>query len=666
MKVYPPEKIRNVALVGHNGAGKTTLAEALMFRAGALTRQGTVEDGSTLFDYDEEEHKRAMSMSLAMAPFEWHGHKINLIDTPGYPDFVGDVYAALRVVDLAIFVVSAVDGVEVQTEKIWRVAAELGIPRMIFVNKLDKERSSFDRTLAQLRDRFGAGIAPLELPIGSEAEFHGVADLLTDTAYVYDSGSAQEADIPEDMEAREHEVHDNLVEGIVVADDDLLERYLEGDIPSTAELEKVMAVGVADASVFPVVCGSATGPIAVDRLANFIVEIGPSPQARSEFTVVAGDEEMQIEGTSDGDPLLFVFKTIADPYVGQISMFRVMSGTVKTDLHLTNSRTGDDERLAKIAYLTGKESHLLSEIPAGDIGAVAKLSNTKTGDTLAPKNKPVTVKPIESPAPVLATSIVAATQADEDKLATSVRRLLEEDAALLMERSDETRQTLLHGMGELHLAITLEKLERKFGVSVNTEEVRVPYRETITRSAQAEGKFKKQSGGRGQFGVAFLKVEPLPRGEGFEYVDEIKGGSIPRQFIPAVEHGIRDTMSMGGVFGYPVVDVRVRVYDGKYHAVDSSEMSFKMAGSIGFKAAMKDAGPTVLEPISHMQITVPADYQGDVMGDLSSRRGQVQGTEAVGGGMQRIIANVPTSEIMRYAVDLRSISHGWGNFTSVH
>ena len=666
MKVYPPEKIRNVALVGHNGSGKTTLAEALLYRAGAVPRQGTVEDGTTVFDFDAEEHKRGMSMSLAVAPFEWQGHKINLIDTPGYPDFVGDVYAALRVADLAVFVVSAVDGVEVQTEKIWRIAADLGVPRMIFINKLDKERSSFDRTLAELRDRFGAGVAPLELPIGSETAFHGVADLLTDRAYIYDSGSAQEVDIPEEMEAREHEVHDNLVEGIVVADDDMLEQYLEGNVPSTAELEKVMGLGVAEATVFPVVCGSATGPIAVDRLANFIVEIGPSPLARSEFTVTAGDEVMQIEGSVDGDPLVFVFKTIADPYVGQISMFRVMSGTITPDIHLINGRSGADERFAKIAYVVGKESHLLDKIPAGDIGAVAKLNDTMTGDTLAPKNKPVAVKPIDRPAPVLATAVIAKTQADEDKLATSLRRLLDEDPALDLERNDETHQTLLRGMGELHLAITLEKLARKFGVEVDTEEARVPYRETISRAASAEGKFKKQSGGRGQFGVAFLKVEPMPRGEGFEFVDEIKGGSIPRQFIPAVEHGIQETMANGGVYGFPVVDVRVRCYDGKYHSVDSSEMSFKMAGSIGFKAAMQDAGPIMLEPVSRIEITVPPDYQGDIMGDLSSRRGQVQGTEAVAGGLQRIVAMVPTSEIMRYAVDLRSISQGWGSFTAQH
>jgi elongation factor G len=666
VNVYPPEKIRNVALVGHSGSGKTTLAEALLYRAGRISRLGRVEDGSTVMDYDPEEHKRGMSLSLSYAPFEWKGHKINLLDTPGYADFLGDLHAAMRVADLAVFVVSAVEGVEVGTERAWRIAEQLGVPRMIFINKLDKERSSFQRTLDQLRDRFGAGIAPLELPIGEEAAFHGIADLFTDKAYIYDSGHAEQAEIPEEMEEREHEVHDNLVEGIVVGDDDLLERYLEGDIPSVHELEKTMAVGVGNATVFPVVCGSATGPIAVDRLADFIVEIGPSPATRNTVEVVAGNEPMQIEGSPSGDPLVFVFKTVADPYVGQISMFKVLSGTVKQDVTLHNTRSGSDERFAKIAYLVGKESELLTEVPAGDFGAVAKLSDTATGDTLSPKHKPVTVAGIEKPAPVLATAIHAATQADEDKLANALRRLQEEDSALIVERNDETKQTLLRGMGETHLQITIEKLARKFGVEVETEPVKVAYRETIHGKARAEGKFKKQSGGRGQFGVAIIEVEPLPRGTGFEYVDAIKGGSIPRQFIPAVEQGIKETMADGGVFGYPVVDVRVYCVDGKYHSVDSSEMAFKMAGRLGFRAAMADAHPAMLEPVSKIEVTVPSQYQGDVMGDLSSRRGQVQGTEAAMGGLQRITALVPTSEILRYAIDLRSITQGWGTFTASH
>ncbi len=663
MKVFPPDKIRNVALVGHSGSGKTTLAEALLFRAGTIDRLGRVEDGTTVTDFDPEEHAKGMSLSLSMAPFEWRGHKINLIDVPGYADFVGDVHSALRVADLAIFVVDAVEGVQVQTEYAWQVAKEHEVPRMVFINKLDKERASFDRTLEQLRDRFGAGIAPIELPVGEGPAFHGVADLFRDKASIYDSGTAEEAPIPDEMAEREHEVHDNLVEGIVVADDDLLERYLEGDVPSVEELEHAMAAGIAAAKVFPVVCGSATGPIAVDRLADFIVELGPSPLDRPPVVATAGDQTVEIAPDPAGRPLAFVFKTLADPYVGQISLLKVRSGTLKPEMTLTNTRSGADERFAKIATMFGKETELVDAAPAGDIVAVAKLNATRTGDTLAPKNQPVELPPVERPEPVLAVALKARTQADEDKLANALRRILEEDPALALERNDETHQTLLRGMGDTHLTITLEKLARKFGVNVDTEPVKVPYRESITRRAEAEGKYKKQTGGHGQFGVAQIIVEPLPRGAGFEFVDEIKGGAIPRQFIPAVEKGIAETMADGGVNGFPVVDVRVRLIDGKYHSVDSSEMSFKMAGRLGFKAAMEKAGPIVLEPVSKIEVVVPAEYQGDVMGDLSSRRGQVQGTEAAPGGRQKITALVPTAEIMSYAIDLRSITQGWGRFS---
>ena len=664
MKVYPSEKIRNVALVGHSGSGKTTLAEALLYRAGAIDRLGSVEAGTTVMDFDPEEHAKGMSLSLAIAPFEWRGHKINLIDTPGYPDFVGDVHAALRVADLAVFVVDAVEGIQVQTEYAWEVARDLGVPRMIFVNKLDKERASFDRVLDELRDRFGQGVAPIELPVGEQAAFHGVADLFRDTAYVYDSGRAEEVPIPEELAEREHEVHDNLVEGIVVADDELLERYLEGDTPSVEELERVMARGIAEAKVFPVVCGSATGPIAVDRLADFVVELGPSPLDRGPTIAYAGDEPVEIEPNPEGPPLAFVFKTFADPYVGQISVFKVVSGTVKPETTLTNTRSGVDEKLTKIAAMVGKETELVDAAPAGDLAAAAKLNDTKTGDTLAPKNQPVKLPPIERPEPVLAYAIKAKSQADEDKLANALRRILDEDPALVVERDDETRQTLLKGMGDTHLTITLEKLRRKFGVDVEVEPARVPYRETITKRAEAEGKYKKQTGGHGQFGVAQIVIEPLPRGEGFEFIDEIKGGAIPRQFIPAVEKGIVETMADGAVVGFPVVDVRVRLVDGKYHSVDSSEMSFKMAGRLAFKAAMEQAAPIVLEPISRIEIVVPSEYQGDVMGDLSARRGQVQGTQAVAGGKQKITALVPTAELRTYAIDLRSITQGWGRFSA--
>jgi elongation factor G len=661
----PPERIRNVALVGHGGSGKTTLAEALLFTAGAIPRMGRVEDGSTTSDFDPEEQKRQQSISLSLVPFMWKGYKINLIDTPGYADFEGDAVTALRVADLAVFVVSAVEGVEVQTHRLWKETANLGVPRMVFINKLDRERASFTRTLDQLRDLFGAGIAPLELPIGEEAEFRGIADLLTDTAYLYTEGKAAKAPIPDEMEAQEHEVHDNLVEGIVVGDDAQLERYLEGDIPSFEELERTLAVGVDNAQVFPVVCGSALADIAVDRLADFICEIGPSPLDRPPFDVEAGDLTLEVKPDPDAEPLAVVFKTIADQY-GQISVFKVLSGTIRPDDHLTNARSGTEERLHSIFALRGREHLNIDAVPAGDIAAVAKLASTATGDTLTPKGKPVVVPVVPRIEPALATAVVPKSQADDDKLAKALHRLVEEDPTLVIERNDETRQTLLRGMGETHLQITLEKLERKFGVNVNTEDVRVPYRETITGNAEAEGKYKKQSGGHGQFGVCNLRVEPVERGGGFEFVDQIVGGAIPRQFIPAVEKGVEETMNEAGVYGYPVVDVRVVLLDGKYHSVDSSEMSFKMAGRLGFKEAMAKAGPVILEPISRLEVIVPTDLQGDIMGDLNSRRARVQGTEPADDGEQLIVAYVPTAEIQRYAIDLRSRTSGRGRFTAVH
>ncbi|MGQ0831730.1 MAG: elongation factor G [Microthrixaceae bacterium] len=665
MQAFSSEKIRNVALVGHGGAGKTTLAEALLHRAGAVTRLGRVEDGSTVCDHDPEEQRRGLSLSLALAPFEWKGHKVNLVDTPGYADFVGDVSAALRVVDLAVFVVSAVDGVEVQTEAIWRIAARLGVPRMVFINKLDRERASFQRTLDELRDRLGAGVAPLELPIGSEAGFRGIADLLTDTAHVYVDGVPHTEPIPDDMEELEHQVHDNLVEGIVVAEDSLLERYLEGDVPSVDELEHALTLGIEAATVFPVVCGSATSEVGIDRLADFLVEIGPPPADRPTRVTAAG-EDVDVPADPSAASLAFVFKTIADPFVGQLSLFKVLSGTVRNDDHLVNSRTGVDERLHGLFVVRGKEHEAAETLTAGDIGGVAKLAGTATGDTLAARGKPVVVPPIDQPPAVLAIAVVPKTQADDDKLATAIHRLQEEDPALIVERDEETHQTVLRGTGETHLAIALEKLERKFGVGVTTEPVRVRYRETITGSGTAEGRHKKQSGGHGQFAVVTLQVDPLERGEGFEFVDKIVGGAISRSYIPAVQRGVEETMASGGVNGHPVVDVRVTLLDGKEHSVDSSEMAFRIAGRLGFREAMAKAGPVVLEPISRLDVTVPAEQLGDVMGDLNARRGRVQGTEPGDLGEQVIYALVPQSELLRYAVELRSLTGGRGRFVAEH
>jgi len=666
VKSFPPAKIRNVALVGHGGAGKTTLAESLLFCSGAITRQGRVEDGNTTTDFDPEEVRRGISLSLALAPFEHAGHKINLLDTPGYADFVADVHAALRVADLAVIVVSAVEGPEVGTDLAWKIASDAGLPRMFFVNKLDRERANFQRTLDELRERYGAGVAPLELPIGEEASFSGVADLLEDCAYTYSGGKSTPGPIPPELAAREHEVRDNLVEGIVVADDALMERYLEGEEIDVKELEQALAKGVAEGSVFPVATGSATKLIGIDRLATLVTQLGPSPLDRPPVTVLAGGTTTEVTPDPAGQPLALVYRTLADPYVGKVSFFKVLSGTVRPDIQLTNPRSHTDERLHALFTMRGKEQDPVPEVPAGDLGAVAKLADTATGDTLAPKGTPVVIPPIEPPVPVLSIAITPRSKGDEDKLMTALHRLQEEDTALHVRRDDETHQTLLSGMGETHLSLVTEKLARKFGVEVETEDVRVPYRETVIGTAEAEGKHKKQTGGHGQFGVAFLKVEPQERGGGFEFVDKIVGGAIPRQFIPAVEKGVAETMSAGGVFGYPVVDVRVTLFDGKFHAVDSSEMSFKMAGSLALREAMAKANPVMLEPISLLEVTVPSQFQGDVMGDLNSRRGRVQGTEAVGNGEQMITATVPTSEVLRYSIDLRSLTGGRGRFAVRH
>ena len=691
MKAYPPAKVRNVALVGHGGSGKTTLTEALLLCSGAITRPGRVEDGSTVSDFEPEEHSHHMSTSLTLAALEWRGYKVNVLDCPGYADFVPETLSGLSVADLAVFVVSAVDGVEVQTETFWKAAAELGIPRLIFMNKLDRERADFAGVLQQLHSAFGAGVAPLELPIGAELDFHGLADLLSDTAFVYEPGkcNATAASIPENMAAQEHAVRDSLVEGIVVADDDLTLRYLDGDEITADELAKTLARGVVSSQVFPVICGSASKLVGIDRLLDIICDVAPSPLERPAAQVRApgtgGGEVVEVACDPAGPPLAWVFKTIADPYVGKISLFKVLSGTVRPDAALFNPRAKSEERLHLIFTLRGKEQISLTELAAGDIGAVAKLAATYTGDTLTPRNMPVSRVPAgagpdgdvtgglggstwltEATTPVLSVAIRPKSKADEDKMMTALHRLQEEDPTLLVRRDDETHQTVLTGTGETHISIAMERLARKFGVGVESEDLIIPYRETVTANSEAEGKYKKQTGGHGQFGVASLRIEPMERGAGFEFVDNIVGGVIPRQYIPAVQKGADEAMSEGGIFGWPVVDIRVTCFDGKFHPVDSSEMSFKMAGALALREALAKASPVVLEPLSLLEVTVPNAYQGDVMGDLNSRRGRVQGTETGQPGESVVIALVPTSELVRYAIDLRSLTGGRGRFKVHH
>lgn len=673
LRAVPPERIRNVALVGHGGVGKTTLAEALLHVAGVVSRPGRVEDGTTVCDTDPEEIRRQASLGLALAAFEHRGRtsggeeatfKINLLVAPGEADLVGEVATALAACDLAVFVVSAVEGVEVQTLAAWRLAAAASVPRMVFINKLDRERADFDRTLADLRERFGSGVAPLELPIGAEGSFEGVADLLTDTAHRYAGGVATDGSIPDEMEAQEHAVRDALVEGIVVGDDALLERYLQGDTPTLPELEGVLAAGVASASVFPVVCGSATAEVGIDRLLELVCEIGPSPADRPPVTVRAGDAQVDISCDPASEPLAVALRTVTDPYVGRITLLRVLSGTIRPDDHLVNPRTGSDERLHHLFTLRGKDHLDVAEAGAGDLVAVGKLATVATGDTLSPRSMPVTVPVPEPPAPVFAVAIRPRTQGDDDKLTTALHRLLEEDTGLTIERREETHQTLLWGQGETHLAVAIERLGRRFGVAVGVEEVQVPFRETVAGTARFEGRHKKQSGGHGQFAVATVTVEPLPRGAGFEFVDAIVGGAIPRQYISAVEHGVLEAMHDGGPGGHRIVDVRVTCVDGRSHAVDSSEMAFKMAGALALRGAVEAAGTVVLEPISLVEVEVPDDLLGDVLGDLSARRGKVQGTESLGGHDQLVTALVPEVDLRRYAVDLRALTSGRARFSS--
>ena len=658
----PSSAIHKVALIGHQGVGKTTLAEALLASAGAIPRKGSVAAGTAVCDFEPEELKRHMSVSLAVAPFELGGHRIHLIDTPGFADFIGEVEVALAVCDFAVVVVSAVEGVEVQTEVAWRRAERLGLPRFIFVNKLDHERADFERTLEQLRSTFGSGVAPLELPIGREADFRGVADLLADEAILYSAGVRSTAPIPDEMAELEHRVRDNLVEGIVVADDALMERYLDGDTPGVAELEATLAVGIATSQVFPVLCGSAERDIAIDRLASFICEVGGHHSAHAR----AGDQDVEIALAADGEPLARVFKTVVDPFIGHISLLEVLSGTLRPDAVLVNSRTRTEERLHVLQAMCGKSATPLTEATAGDIVAVPKLTDLRIGDTLAPKHSPVVLEPIPLSPPMLSVAIRSKGTGDEDKLMNGLHRLQEEDPSLQVRRVDETHQTVVSGMGETHLAVTAERLARKFNVEIVTEEVTTPYRETITAPAEAEGRHKKQTGGHGQFGVAHLRIEPLERGAGLEFVDQIVGGAIPRQFIPAVEKGVRRAMGQGGAFGFPVVDVRVICDDGKFHPVDSSEASFEAAGALAFTEALRLAEPLPLEPVSRLEVTVPAHNLGDVLGDINARRARVLSTETNDHGEPVITALVPTSELARYAVDLRALSGGLGRFTAEH
>ena len=664
MKSYDAKDIRNVLLVGHGGSGKTTLLEAMLFTSGALTRMGTVEDGNTVSDHDPDEQRKGISVSLSMAPVEWNGVKINVLDAPGYADFIGDLRSGVRAADAVILVVSAVDGVEVQTETAWELAVEANLPRAVFINKLDRERSDFQATLDQLVSAFGNQVAPFELPIGQEQEFRGVADLLHEKADLYPDGPrAEESEWPDDIHAMADPAREKLIEAVADADDELIEEYLEQGTLPEEHIVRGAKEGFANARLAPVIVGSAAKAIGIDRLLDVIVEEFPSPLERAPIGVIAKDGTEQERGCDPaGATTALVFKTLSDPFVGHVSMFRVFSGRVRPDASVHNATQGTDERIGQLFTLRGKDHEALTEVAAGDIGAVAKLAHTHTGDTFSTKDDPVQLPSIELPEPLLAYAISPKTKGEEDKLATGLTRLREEDPTLRVTRNEETHQTVMHGMGEAHLEVMIERLKRKFGVEVTTAPAKIAFRETVRGKAKAQGRHVKQSGGHGQYAVCNIEIEPLPRGEGFVYEDKIFGGSIPHQFIPSIEKGIVKTMAEGVLSGNPMVDVKVTLVDGKFHAVDSSDMAFQIAGSLALKEAVEAAGVVLLEPVVNLEVIVPDSYTGDVMGDLNAKRGKIAGMDQLGGGKQRIRALVPQAEVARYVIDLRSMTGGRGAF----
>ena len=665
MNVYEARNIRNVVLVGHGGAGKTTLSEGMLFAAGALTRMGRVEDGNTVSDHDPEEVRRGISVSLSLVPIESNGIKINLLDAPGYADFIGDVKGALRAADACLFVVSAVEGVEVQTEVVWELAAEARLPRAVFVNKMNRERASFDRTLDSLVRAFGTQVAPVQLPMGEEHEFAGVVDLLSRRAYRYDAGPVgTESDWPDDIVAKADPYREKLSEAVAEGDDSLLEKYLEeGELPAE-DIVRGVKVGLAQARFVPVLVGAADRPIGADRLTSFILDAFPSPADRPPVIArTKGGEEREVEGDPNGPLTALVFKTVSDPYVGRINLFRVFGGKVRPDSTLFNATKNTEERVGQVFTMRGKDHETVAELPAGDVGAVAKLSHTTTGDTFSVKADAVTLPSIELPEPLLAVAIEPKTKGDEDKLSTALARIQEDDPSVRVDRSIETHETVMYGMGEAHIDSMVERMKRKFGVDVVTRPAKIPYKETIKTKVQAMGRHVKQSGGHGQYGIAHIEVEPLRRGSGFEFVDKIFGGAIPNQYIPSVEKGIVKTMTDGVVTPYPMVDVRVTLVDGKYHPVDSSDMAFQLAGTLAIKDAAAKAGVNLLEPIVQVEVVVPDDYTGDIIGDLNSKRGRILGMESTGAGKQRIRALAPQAEMTRYAIDLRSMTQGRGVFT---
>ena len=666
MKKYTSENIRNVALISHGGAGKTSLTEALLFTSGAINRLGKIEAGNTTTDFDPDEIKKQVTINVGLAPLEWDGIKINLLDTPGYFDFIGDVLGALRVADSAVVVVCAVSGVEVGTEKVWGYADGFNLPRLVVVNKLDRENADYEGTLEQLRENFGYSVAPLQMPIGKEADYKGVVDLVGQKAIMFseDGKSVTREDIPDDLKDHAEELREKLVEAVAEADDSLLEKYLEGDTLSDDEVKQGLRQGVLHNKIVPVLCSAGTSNFGTQPLLDLIKTYLPTPLDQGELKgYLPGSEEEVSRKLSPEEPMsAFVYKTLADPYVGRINFFRVYSGTVLPDSQVYNSSRDINERFGQVFAMRGKNQVSMDEVVTGDIACVAKLQETVTGDTLCDRNAPIVFPKLDFPEPVISFAVEPKTKGDEEKVGSGLSRFLEEDPTFHMERKAETKQSIISGLGELHLDIIVSRLQEKFGVEVELSTPKVPYRETIKGQTRVEGKHKKQSGGRGQFGHVYIEMEPAETGEGLVFENKIFGGSVPRQYIPAVEKGVNEAMEEGVVAGYPVQDIIVRLVDGSYHTVDSSEMAFKIAASQAFKKGMENSEPILLEPVMNLEVVVPEAYMGDIMGDLNSKRGKIQGMDP-GDGVQKIRAQVPMAEMFKYSIDLRSMTQGRGSFT---
>jgi elongation factor G len=664
VKVYESKDMRNVGVVGHGDSGKTTLTAGLLFTSGATNRLLRVDEGNTITDFEDDEVQRKITISTAIAVAEWKKTKINILDTPGYNIFINDTRAALIAADAALVVVDGVAGVEVQTEKVWQFGIDLALPRAIVINKLDRERADFERALASVNQVLGRNAVPVQIPIGSERDFKGVVDLIRMKAYTYTpdgDGKGKEGEIPEDLADQAQKAHEALVEMVAEANDALMEEFFEKGSLSAEQLVEGVRQGAQDMRFFPVLCASALRNIGTDLILNFIVDNLPSPLERAGLPATVNGAEAVRKFNENEAPTAFVFKTTADPFAGRINYFKVVTGVVKNDANMHNLTRGVAERLAHISSPQGKTLQPVTEVRAGDIGAVAKLKETLTGDTLADKGANVAYPPVKLPEPSIAFAIQASSRNDEDRMGNAVHRILEEDQSLRFYRDPQTREFLLAGSGQQHVEIVVSRLKKRYGVDVTLKAPKIPYRETIRGTADVQGRHKKQTGGHGQFGDCWIKMEPLPRGGKFEFANEIFGGSIPRNFIPAVEKGIVETAEHGYLAGYPMVDFKVTVYDGSYHDVDSSELAFKLAARKAFKAAMQEAKPALLEPVMNVEIQAPVEYAGDLMGDLNGRRGRISGMETKGTS-QFIRAQVPMAEMLNYQSDLTAMTQGRASF----